>query len=75
MQQKIIDLGVDPANAKPVKDFLKEKDIEIQILKKKLKIPNTQHIESPELVSLQAERDKYYKEMLMYHNIKILLWH
>lgn len=33
LQQKIIDLGVDLENAKPVKDLLKEKDNEIQIWK------------------------------------------
>ena len=49
-----------------MKELIKEKDNEIQTLKKKLKIPNTQHVQTPKLVTLQEERDKIYKEMLMY---------
>ena len=67
MQQKVIELGIDPSNTNPIKDLIKEKDIEIQVLKKKLKIPNTQHIQTPELLAFQEERDKIYKEMLMYN--------
>ena len=59
-------MGIDPSNYKPVKDLIKEKDNEIQILKKKLEIPNTQHIQSPKLVALQEESYKIYKEMMLY---------
>ena len=58
LQQKLIDFGFDPSNSKPDKYFLKEKDNVIKILKKKLKIPNTQHIESLEFVALQEEREQ-----------------
>ena len=38
-KKKIVDLGVDPNNPLPIKNLMKEKDTDIQILKKKLKIP------------------------------------
>ena len=44
LQQKIVDLGSDPSDPKLDKDLLKEKDNGLQIMKKKLKIPDTQHI-------------------------------
>ena len=36
-KQKIIDLGVDPTNFELVKNLLKEKEVEIQVLKKNSK--------------------------------------
>ena len=65
-KQKIVDLSADPNNPNLVKNMLKEKDIEIQILKKKLKIPKGHHIQSPELLFMQAKRDEFYKDMLKY---------
>ena len=41
LQQKLIELGIDPKNTKAMKYLNKENDNEIQVLKKKLKIPNT----------------------------------
>ena len=66
MQKKVIELGNDPNNTKPVKDLNKEKDNELHVLKKKLKIQDTQHIQTPDIVALEEERDKIYKEILMY---------
>lgn len=66
MQQKIIELGIDSSISNPITYLFEEKDNKIQILKKKLKILNTQNIQYPELVALQEERDQIYKEMLMY---------
>lgn len=38
IKTKIIDLGADPSNLEPVKNFLREKENEIQILNKRLDI-------------------------------------
>ena len=35
-------------------------------MKKKLKIPNTKHAQSPELFTLQEEKDKVYQETMDY---------
>lgn len=52
-KQRMIDLGVDPNNPQPVKNLIKEKENEIHILKKKLKILETRQIQTPKLVALQ----------------------
>ena len=43
---------------------MKEKDEEILILKKKLNIPKTQHVQSTELLALQHEKDQIQNEMI-----------
>ena len=45
---------------------MEEKDNTIQVLKKRLKIPNSKHSQSPELLALQEEKDKFYQEMMEY---------
>lgn len=52
-------MGADPNNLEPVKKLFKEKDIEIERLKKKPKIPEGHHIQTPEVVALQIERDEF----------------
>lgn len=61
-----MDFGDDPNSQEHVKNLLKDKENEIQILKKKLKILATQHIQTLELMSLQDEKDTIYREMLQY---------
>ena len=46
------------------KKLLEEKDNTIQVLEKKLKIPNVEHSRSSELFTLQEEKDKIYQEMM-----------
>lgn len=55
-----------PNNPKLVKNLLKEKEIEIQILKKNLKIPEGHDVQTPELVSLQTKRDEFCRDMLKF---------
>ena len=44
--------------------MLEEKDNSLQVLKKKLKIPSTEHVQSSELLALQEEEDKIHQEMM-----------
>ena len=48
------------------KKLLEEKENTIQVLKKKLKVPNDEHIQSLELFTLQEEKEKIYQEMMDY---------
>lgn len=59
-------MGADPNNSKPVKNLLKEKEVEIKVLKKKIKIPEGHHIQTPKLVSLQIGKDEVYRDMLKF---------
>ena len=43
---------------------MEEKDNALQFLKKRLKIPNTEHVQSSELLELQEEKDKIHQEMM-----------
>ena len=60
LQGDVISLGNEPGNVQETKRLLEEKENTIQVLKKKLKIPNTEHAQSPELFTLQEEKDKVY---------------
>ena len=46
LQENIISLGSEPGNAQATKKLLEEEDNTIQVLKKKLKIPNNEHAQS-----------------------------
>ena len=56
LQGDIISLGTEPNNVQATNKLLEEKDNTIQVLKKKLKVPNTQHVQSLELVALQEDK-------------------
>ena len=47
LQGDVIRLGSEPGNVQATKKLLEEKYNTIQVLKKKLKIPNTEHAQSP----------------------------
>ena len=46
LQGDIISLGTEPNSVQETKKLLEEKDNTIQLLKKKFKVPNTQHVQS-----------------------------
>ena len=47
-------------------ETLEEKDNSLQVLKKRFKIPSTEHVQSSELLTLQEERDRIHQEMMEY---------
>ena len=49
-----------------VKRLLEEKDNALQVLKKKLKITGTEHVQSSEFLALQEKKDKVHQEMMEY---------
>ena len=56
LQADVISVESEPGNAQAAKKLLEEKDNTIQVLKKKLKIPNVEHAQSSELFILQEEK-------------------
>ena len=62
----MISLGDETWNTQAIKRLLEEKDNALQVLKKKLKIPSSEHVQSSELVALQEEKDKIHQEMMEY---------
>ena len=43
LQGDVVSLGTEPVNMQATKKLLEEKDNTIQVLKKKLKVPNAEH--------------------------------
>ena len=64
LQEDIISLGNERDNTQEIKRLLEEKDNALQLLKKRLKIPSTEHVQSSELLALQEEKDKIHQEMM-----------
>ena len=53
LEVDLIVVGEDPKDSHPIKKLLDDKEKTIQALKKKLKIPRTEHVQIEELVTLQ----------------------
>ena len=53
-------------NTQAVKKLLEEKDNALQVLKKRLKMPGSEHVQSTEFLALQEEKDKLHQEMMEY---------
>jgi hypothetical protein len=64
LERKIISLGEDPKNMTIVGDLIKEKDNEIKILKKKINVPDVQHVQTPELQASHEEKEQLYQQLL-----------
>ena len=71
LQADIVSSGNEEDNTQAVRRMLEEKDNVLQVLKKKLKIPGTKHVQSSELLAMQEKKDKMYQEM-MEHRGKVV---
>jgi hypothetical protein len=47
LEQWVVNLGANPKDVASVQALMKTKDTEIQALKKKLKIPRIDHVQTP----------------------------
>ena len=66
LQADIISSRDETWNTQAIKRLLEEKDNALQVLKKNLKIPSSEHVQSSELLALQEEKDKIHQEMMEY---------
>ena len=66
MQADIVSSGDETRNTQATRSLLEEKYNALQILKKKLKIPSSEHVQSSELLALQEEKNKIHQEMMEY---------
>ena len=62
LQGDIISLGTEPNNVQAMKNLLEDKDNTIQVLKKKLKVPNTEHVQSLEFLHYRKKKRKYTRK-------------
>jgi len=58
----IIKIGHDPKEIKATKELIKNKEADIQELKKQLKLPSTEHPQAKEVANIEIEKEKtlYY---------------
>ena len=66
MQADIVSSGNETGNTQAIKRLLEEKDNALQVLKKRLKISSTDHVQSSELLALQKDKDKVHQDMMEY---------
>ena len=66
----LIAVGLNPQEKEPIKRLLEENQKIIQSLKKRLKIPITDHPQTEEMMVLQKERDHFHDEVL---NLKAMV--
>jgi hypothetical protein len=64
LEKCIIDLGADPNDAKSVPAPIKSKDTKIQVLKKKLKMHNVDHVQTLKLQEMKREKDLFLQQVV-----------
>ena len=76
LQADVISLGNERDNSQAIKILLEEKDNALQVLKKRLNIPSTEHVQSSKLLTLQEEKHKIHQEMIEHKgkSIKLQEW-
>ena len=60
----LVYVGANPKDFQSVKKLLDDKEKVIQTLKRKLKIPSSEHVSIDELVALQQEKDVFHQGVL-----------
>jgi hypothetical protein len=61
-----MDVGAEPDNMQPIKNMIEEKENTIQVMKKKLKIPENEHVQTTKLTTLQREKYSLQEELMNY---------
>jgi len=70
LEEIIIDLGLDPKDPKGVRALMKKKDVDIATLKKRLRLPPTEHPQTAELVQQKEAQDTL--DLLMKMNQRVI---
>jgi hypothetical protein len=58
LEELVLKIGYDPSNVKAAEELLKKKNVDIESLRKQLKIPATEDPQAKEMVRLKAKRRK-----------------
>lgn len=70
LEDKIIKSGYDPNNFKVEKEMIKIKKEDIHSLRKKLKLPTTEHPQTKEITNLEVKKENMFK-IIVEHNVQI----
>ena len=68
-------MGSNPQDIKTVQSLFKEKDTQIKVLKKKIKIPDIDHVQTQEIQVMQQEKDQLAQQIIQLSNqLDIYKW-
>jgi predicted RNase H-like nuclease (RuvC/YqgF family) len=73
LEKKLVKMRDDATNEEPIQNMVSAKDNEIAILKKKLNLSDVDHVQTPELLAIQKEKEKLIEviEKLNEQNISL----
>ena len=57
LEELVIQVGYDPANVKVAKELVKKNNVDIEALRKQLKLPPTKHTQAKEIVQEESQKD------------------
>jgi hypothetical protein len=69
LEKNIVSLSENPKNIVVVEDLIKQKNNQIKVLKKKLNVPNIQHVQATKLQAKFGDKEKLYQKLV--HKIRL----
>lgn len=60
MEELVFKLGYDPSDVKEVEEVIIRKNVDIQSLRKQLKLPTTKHPQYKEVTSFEMQKEKLF---------------
>ena len=66
----VLKIGYDPSNVKEMKEMLKTKNVDIESLRKQLKLPPTEDAQEKEIAETEGEKDEMLK-LIMEQNAQL----
>ena len=64
LEDLVLQIGVDPSNIQVAQAFIKQKNDDIDALRKQLKLPQSEHPQKKEIIQEQSEKDEMMKLVL-----------
>jgi phage terminase large subunit-like protein len=61
LEELVLKIGYDPSNVTEVEDMLKKKNVDIESLRKQLKLPPTEDSQAKEIAEKEGEKDEMLK--------------
>ena len=70
LEYLVIKLGYDPSDIQVAKEMIKRKNVDIQALRKQLKLPYVDHPQAKEIIELELEKENLSK-LIVEKNVQI----
>jgi hypothetical protein len=61
LEELVIKIGYDPSNVKVVEELLKKKNVDIESLRKQLKVPTTEYSQAKEVAEIEGHKEEMLK--------------